>query len=153
MRMIVLAGMVLLPRLLFAATDCRVAEFPDHYEVICTGDEKAGAGQAQTAVQEKKAADQTPTAVSQKQPAAPKKTPAQAITAEKAREDAAKALVAYREHLATMKSVRDAARASRMNLIREERERQRLENQKKDGSNLKKPDDPMSDMGTASDEP
>ena len=150
MRMILLVGMVLLPRMLSAATDCRVAEFPDHYEVICTGDEKAGAVQTQTTVQ-KKAADQTQTAAGQKQPAAQKKTPAQAQAAEIAREEAAKALLAYREHLATMKSVRDAARASRMRLIREERQRQ--ENQSKDGPNLKKPDDPMSDMGTASDEP
>ncbi|WP_298268346.1 hypothetical protein [Geobacter sp.] len=153
MRMILLVGMVLLPRMLFAATDCRVAEFPDHYEVICTGDEKAGAVQAQTPAQTK-ASDQTPTAANQKQPAAPKKTPAQAQAAAAiAREEAAKALLAYREHLATMKSVRDAARASRMKLIREERERQRLENKDKDGPNLKKPDDPMTDMGTAGDEP
>ena len=38
MKTIAIAGIVLLPYLAFAATDCRVIEYPDRYEAICTGD-------------------------------------------------------------------------------------------------------------------
>ncbi|AFR42828.1 hypothetical protein Gmet_3609 [Geobacter metallireducens GS-15] len=41
MKLAVVAGMVLLPHVLFADTDCRVDEYPDHYVVVCTGEEKA----------------------------------------------------------------------------------------------------------------
>ncbi len=35
---IILLGIVLVPYAAFAATNCRVVEYPDHYEAICTGD-------------------------------------------------------------------------------------------------------------------
>lgn len=38
MRKIISLGMVLLPCTAFAATDCRVVEYPDHYEAVCIGD-------------------------------------------------------------------------------------------------------------------
>jgi len=31
-------GMLLLPSVAFAATDCRVVEYPDQYETVCVGD-------------------------------------------------------------------------------------------------------------------
>jgi hypothetical protein len=45
MKKLLTAGMVLLPQLLFAGTDCRVKEYPDHFLAICDGDGKGGAGQ------------------------------------------------------------------------------------------------------------
>ncbi len=38
MKTIVLLGIVLMSNAAFAATDCRVVEYPDHYEAVCTGD-------------------------------------------------------------------------------------------------------------------
>lgn len=126
---IVLVAMVLLPRMVFAATDCRVVEYPDHYEAVCVGSEKYGPVQAKTAVQEKAAAQAQAPAQSQEA--------AQAQTAAKAPSPAVQALIAYRERLPN-KSLRDAAKASRMRLIQEERQKQ-----------LDKPakvDPPMPDM-------
>jgi hypothetical protein len=42
MRILIALGMLALPCMAFAATDCRVIEYQDHYEAICTGDEKTG---------------------------------------------------------------------------------------------------------------
>ena len=42
MKRIIAGVMLLLPQILHAGTDCRVREFPDHYEAVCIGDEKAG---------------------------------------------------------------------------------------------------------------
>lgn len=127
---IVLVAMVLLPRMVFAATDCRVVEYPDHYEAVCVGDEKNGPVQAKkTAVQEKTAA-QTQTPVQAH-------AATQTQTAEKPPPPAVQALIAHRERLPS-KSLRDAAKASRMRLIQEERQKQ-----------LDKPakvDPPMPDM-------
>jgi hypothetical protein len=36
-KIIMIAWIVGLPQLAFAGSDCRVIEFPDHYEAICTG--------------------------------------------------------------------------------------------------------------------
>ncbi len=38
MKTIVLLGIMLVSNAAFAATDCRVVEYPDHYEAVCTGD-------------------------------------------------------------------------------------------------------------------
>lgn len=38
MRKIISLLMVLLPCMAFAATDCRVIEYPDHSEAVCVGD-------------------------------------------------------------------------------------------------------------------
>jgi hypothetical protein len=38
MKIIISLAMVLLPCTTFASTDCRVVEYPDHYEAICNGD-------------------------------------------------------------------------------------------------------------------
>ena len=35
-----IAGMILLPSLVMAATDCQIIEYPDHYAAVCVGDEK-----------------------------------------------------------------------------------------------------------------
>ena len=42
MKRIIAVGMLLLPQILHAGTDCRFTEFPDHYDAVCIGDEKAG---------------------------------------------------------------------------------------------------------------
>jgi hypothetical protein len=46
--LISVAGMVLLPHLLFAGTKCSFKEYPDHYLATCIGDEKAVSGSQQT---------------------------------------------------------------------------------------------------------
>jgi hypothetical protein len=38
MKKIIFMGVVLLPCMAFASTDCRVVEYPDHDEAICSGD-------------------------------------------------------------------------------------------------------------------
>jgi hypothetical protein len=49
MRKIISLAMLLLPCQVFAATDCRVIEFTDHYEAVCAGD--PGSVPVQTRVQ------------------------------------------------------------------------------------------------------
>jgi hypothetical protein len=41
MRKLLMISLILLPGLAFAQTDCRSVELPDHFDAICTGDEKA----------------------------------------------------------------------------------------------------------------
>ena len=43
---ILLVGIMVVPYSAFATTDCRVIEYPDHYEAVCTGDEKYDPGYA-----------------------------------------------------------------------------------------------------------
>lgn len=50
LRKYILAGIVLLPSLVIAATDCWVIEYPDHYEAVCVGDEKSESVRAQAPV-------------------------------------------------------------------------------------------------------
>lgn len=38
--LILFAGVAFLPCIAFAAKDCRVIEYPDHYEAVCVGDPK-----------------------------------------------------------------------------------------------------------------
>jgi hypothetical protein len=52
MRKIILLGMVLLPCMAFADSDCRVVEFADHYEAICVGSAEQTPASSQTARQE-----------------------------------------------------------------------------------------------------
>ena len=42
MKKIIIVGIVLLPCLVHGATNCKVVEFPDHYDASCIGDEKSG---------------------------------------------------------------------------------------------------------------
>jgi len=46
----IIAGLVLLPNLLFATTDCHVVDYPDHYVAVCVGDEKNVPEQGQQSV-------------------------------------------------------------------------------------------------------
>ena len=116
-RIYIMAGMVLLPSLVIAATDCQIVEYPDHYAAVCIGDEKSGAEHVQTPVATQApaatkipAATQTPEAT--QTPAATRipaavQTPvagqvpliAQANTLVTARADAAKVPVASEQHL------------------------------------------------------
>jgi len=50
MKKIIALGIVLVPQLLFAGTDCSVKEYPDHYLAECAGDEKAVYVPGQSAV-------------------------------------------------------------------------------------------------------
>jgi hypothetical protein len=60
MREIVLLVLLLLPGPALATADCRVIEYPDHYEAICDGDVALKAAVTPTAVQDPSAArDQT----------------------------------------------------------------------------------------------
>jgi hypothetical protein len=47
---IMMTGILLMPQLLFAGTDCWVKEFPDHYLASCVGDEKSVPGLQQKVV-------------------------------------------------------------------------------------------------------
>jgi hypothetical protein len=38
MKRILMLGMLALPRLCFAATDCHIVEMKDHFEAVCVGD-------------------------------------------------------------------------------------------------------------------
>jgi hypothetical protein len=42
MRVILFVPIILLPYVAFAATDCHVTEYQDHYVVVCEGDSKSG---------------------------------------------------------------------------------------------------------------
>lgn len=42
---------LLLPGTGFGGTDCKIADHPDHYEIVCFGDEKPGAVQSPAVVQ------------------------------------------------------------------------------------------------------
>ena len=50
MEICTIVGMLLLPSIVFAATDCRIIEYPDHYEAVCVGDEKNRPEQEQRAM-------------------------------------------------------------------------------------------------------
>src|SRR5476651_65416 len=39
--------LLVLPSMLFAATNCKVTEYPDHFEAVCIGDEQSGPLQKQ----------------------------------------------------------------------------------------------------------
>jgi len=41
MRIFISVLLILLPTMALAATDCHVVEYQDHYEAVCTGDEKS----------------------------------------------------------------------------------------------------------------
>jgi hypothetical protein len=41
MKSFVIALMVMAPGMVWATTDCHVIEYPDHFEAVCTGDEKS----------------------------------------------------------------------------------------------------------------
>jgi hypothetical protein len=40
MRKFILMGMILLPGVVVGASDCRIVEYPENYEVVCVGDGK-----------------------------------------------------------------------------------------------------------------
>ena len=40
MKKLIVIGMLMLPGTVFAEEDCKVVEFPEHFEVTCTGDAK-----------------------------------------------------------------------------------------------------------------
>ena len=52
MRKIILLVMVLLPGMAFAATDCRIVEYPDHTEAVCVGDAEQTPASHQTTGQQ-----------------------------------------------------------------------------------------------------
>ncbi|GLI39386.1 hypothetical protein KI811_11630 [Geobacter hydrogenophilus] len=56
MKLAIVAGMVLLPHVLFAETDCRIDEYPDHYVAICNGEEKAEPQASQSSASDQSAA-------------------------------------------------------------------------------------------------
>lgn len=52
--------LLVLPSSVITATNCRVTEYPDHYEAVCIGDEQPGSPQKQTAVQTPPVSVKTP---------------------------------------------------------------------------------------------
>lgn len=58
MRGTVILAIVLLPSMAAAATECRVVEYPDHYEAICTGDPAHARGSPRPVVQAQEEAPQ-----------------------------------------------------------------------------------------------
>ncbi|HEX9080363.1 MAG TPA: hypothetical protein VF795_12290 [Desulfuromonadaceae bacterium] len=65
MKKIVMIGTVLLPSLACAATDCRVVEYPDHYEAICMGDGNSGPVSAPVAAPSQPSVSSPPVAAPQ----------------------------------------------------------------------------------------
>jgi hypothetical protein len=55
MKKIILLMLLLLPCTAFASTNCRLVEYPDHYEAICDGSADQAASSSQTAGQEQTA--------------------------------------------------------------------------------------------------
>ena len=41
MKILISVLLILVPTASLAVTDCHIVEFPDHYEAVCTGDEKS----------------------------------------------------------------------------------------------------------------
>ena len=156
-RTVLLAVMVMVPRMALAATNCWVTEFPDHYEAVCVGDEKAGPGPGTTMAPGRAAAptqahETAKTAVPSQESPNAKAALTGHIDLAAAKQAAAKSAAANEEpvsvkaaasaqaqartatgdhHVPTTiglrrppQSVRDAARASRMRLIMEERQKE-----------------------------
>jgi hypothetical protein len=60
MRKFISLVMLFLPCTAFAGTDCRIVEYPDHYEAICTGNaEQSPASPQRTAQDQSPVQDQT----------------------------------------------------------------------------------------------
>lgn len=124
MRKIIMVGMVVLPHMVFAATDCRVVEYPDHFEAVCVGDEKTGPvpAKATMAVEPAAKTQASEKALSTAKPqlsAAPATVQDQATgnaqASRQAQPDVTKGALA--EKLMLRKLIRDAARASRQRLM------------------------------------
>lgn len=116
-RKYIVAGMVLLPGMVIAATDCRVIEYPDHYDAVCVGDEKPGPVRDQTAIP-----TQAPAAVqapASQVPAAQAPSTTQVNTQVTAQAEAARVPVTIGQRRPD-KALRDAARASRIRLMKEQ---------------------------------
>lgn len=107
-RKYIVAGMVLMPGMVIAATDCRVIEYPDHYDAVCVGDEKPGPVQGQTAIPTQAPAAQAPSTK-------------QVNTQVTAQTEAARVPVTIGQRRPD-KALRDAARASRIRLMKEQRQ-------------------------------
>ena len=56
MRKIIFIGMVLLPCMAIAGTDCRIIEYPDHFEAVCDGDSRQSPVALQNSGQEQNVA-------------------------------------------------------------------------------------------------
>ncbi|MFZ2950951.1 MAG: hypothetical protein WA003_15865 [Desulfuromonadaceae bacterium] len=126
LRIFIMAGMVLMPGMVIAATNCRVIEYPDHYDVECVGDEKSGTEKAQAAPTNKPlpVAAQFPVPAQASVAAqAAQVPPVQVTTPVTTQTAGARDPFVIGEHRPD-KAVRAAARASRARLILEERQKQ-----------------------------
>lgn len=109
---IMVACMAMVPLPAFAATDCHVEEFPDHFEAVCFGDEASGSVLAELA-----AATRHPAAM----PAAPSTaqgTPPVETATPPPPPSSVKKLIDFRQQETQKRALRDAARASRLQTIR-----------------------------------
>lgn len=127
MRKYILAGMVLLPSMVIAGTDCRVVEYADHYDLVCVGDEKSGPVRPQEAVAAQ-APVTAPASVASKDSVVTTQTSAEAplsapAVITPATQTDARSPYVIGQHRPD-RSVRNAARASRARLIQEERQKQ-----------------------------
>jgi hypothetical protein len=100
MKRLIFTGLALVPCAVFAATDCRVVEYPDHYEAVCVGTEKNNPVNLRPVVPAKEA------------------TTSQGPTLTEAKAAPVPTVIGI--HRAP-KSVRDAAKSSRARLIKEAR--------------------------------
>ena len=121
MRKIITIGMVLLPCMAFANTDCRVINYPDHYEAVCIGDEKAPLAPAQQTAPPQVSATITQPVVT---------APSQASVTSQAAETAGKSLpsqmpatrgaaIMHRQGRQQYQKGMEEAKAARMRLIME----------------------------------
>lgn len=114
-RIIIVAGMVTFPALAMAS-DCHVVEYPDHYEAVCIGHESPVAAQGKAgATTTRNVAPQTPVVAPAPAARGSQATPGGAAAPQS---DAVKSLSDYWQRESRI-ATRDAAKASRMRLIRE----------------------------------
>lgn len=92
---IILACLMIVPAVTFAATDCRVIEFDDHYEAICEGDQKSPVS---SQVRPTAPAKNHRSEFAPAQAAAAASPPAQGIPAAKPSPKAVKQIISYRQH-------------------------------------------------------
>lgn len=121
-----------MPSVALAATDCRIIEYQDHFEVVCVGDAKYRLATDQPSAIVPGAKDQTvQDQVSVQNQVAEDQVTAESQVAENdqaigkmraARQaDVGEAKGALAQKLKLRKSIRDAARASRQSLIAQQR--------------------------------
>jgi hypothetical protein len=126
MRIFIVLGILLLPCLLYASTNCKVVEYGDHYDVSCSGDEKSAPASTQPAITNTPV--ETAPVAAQQGESAPSGVTADSSPAMQAHSaaqtGASQPPVVQRQGRRPPKSVMDEARAMRDQVIQERLQQQ-----------------------------